>query len=115
MMKMRDGAAQSLIFIMKEINSFGVRPGSGDEIVFRFSAGELHRVSILSGTEGEYFEAEDIPEPLELEGYRWEPEIRPEKDLLLGGVVPQERFGQLPPPAPVTAREQAQPPVDQID
>ena len=108
--------AEAIYFLHDEDDGLrGAVRGSGDEIVFRFSAGELHRVSILSGTEGEYFEAEDIPEPLELEGYRWEPEIRPEKDLLLGGVVPQERFGQLPPPAPVTAREQAQPPVDQID
>ena len=99
--------AEAIYFLQDEDEGLrGAVRGSGDEIVFRFSAGELHRVSILSGTEGEYFEAEDIPEPFELEGYRWDPEIRPEKDLLLGGVVPHERFGQPPPPQTVTAREQ---------
>src|SRR5690625_1619455 len=42
MMKMRDCAAPSLIFIMKEINSFGVRPGPhGADGVFDERGGEV--------------------------------------------------------------------------
>ena len=98
--------AESIYFLQNDDDALrGAVRGSGDEIVFRFIGGELNRVSIISGTEGEYFEAADLPEPFELEGYRWNPEIRPEKDLLLGGVVPQERFDRAPISAAIPPRD----------
>src|SRR5690625_7056100 len=46
--------AEAIYFLHDEDDGLrGAVRGSGDEIVFRFSAGELHRVSILSGTRSE--------------------------------------------------------------
>ncbi len=63
----------------------GVR-GSGDEIFFRFRAGDLHQVAIVSGTEGEYTPADQLPDPYQLDGFRWDPLLRPQKLELIGGI-----------------------------
>lgn len=85
---MRTGPQAHAIYLLKTDEDAlrgGVR-ATGDEIVFVFEEGELHRVTISSGTEGEYFPADLLPEPFQLDGFNWQPERRPEKDVLLDDV-----------------------------
>ncbi len=79
--------AEAIYFLADDDEALrgGVR-GSGDEIFFRFQAGDLHQVAIISGTEGEYTPAEDLPDPYQLDGFRWDPSLKPEKNDLLGGL-----------------------------
>lgn len=79
--------AEAIYFLKTDEDQLrgGVR-GSGDEIFFRFSGGDLQRVSIVSGTEGEYTPAAQLPEPFQLDGFRWDPTMRPVKPELIGRV-----------------------------
>lgn len=79
--------AEAIYFLSNDEDELrgGVR-GSGDEIFFRFQHGDLHQVAIISGTQGEYTPAEDLPDPYQLEGFRWDPVMQPQKDDLIGAV-----------------------------
>jgi lipopolysaccharide export system protein LptA len=82
---MRTGPqAHALYFLKTEEDELrgGVR-ATGDEIIFDFMEGELSAVRIISGTEGEYFPADILPEPFQLDGLQWRPLDRPAKDELL--------------------------------
>lgn len=85
---MRTGPNAEAIYFLKNDDDAlrgGVR-GSGDEIAFRFRRGELHQVAIMSGTEGEYTPSEQLPDPYQLEGFRWDPAMKPQKRDLTGGI-----------------------------
>ncbi len=60
---------------------------SADRIIFYFANDELSRLSAIRGTEGTYYSEELIPENFQLDGFRWTPERRPERDAMLGDVV----------------------------
>jgi lipopolysaccharide export system protein LptA len=84
---MRTGPqAHALYFLTTEEDEIrgGVR-ATGDEITFEFVGGELNTVKIISGTEGEYFPADILPEPFQLDGLQWRPLDRPTRDGLLDG------------------------------
>jgi hypothetical protein len=104
---MRTGPQAHALYFLKN-NDDELRGGvraTGDEITFLFEGGELHRVTISSGTEGEYFPADLLPDPFTLEGFTWHPEQRPSKDRLLDGRlirpdprIPEPDRGDQPPP-----------------
>ena len=77
---------------------------SGDRVDFAFRSGELRRLRVVRGIEGTRYPESQIPEPFQLDRYRWLPEQRPEKTALLE-VLPPRRLEvlpetPLPPPEP---------------
>lgn len=56
---------------------------SGDIVHFWFEDDELRQIRWPGQTEGTVYPEGLVPEPFQLEGYRWEPERRPEKSALL--------------------------------
>lgn len=65
---------------------------SADEMTFEFEGGEVRRIRAVSGVEGTYYPEGQMPQPLQLDGYRWLPEARPTREGLLEDV-------RLPDPA----------------
>jgi len=62
----------------------GAVRASADRVVFDVQGtGELKDIRFYRGVEGAYYDVGLIPEPFRLEGFRWEPERRPEKLRLL--------------------------------
>jgi lipopolysaccharide export system protein LptA len=83
---MRTGPQAHALYHLKDDDD-AIRGGiraTGDEITFEFEGGELSRVAIVSGTEGEYFPGDLLPEPFALDGLDWRPGLRPDKAQLLG-------------------------------
>jgi hypothetical protein len=64
---------------------------SSDAILMQFSKGELKKIKAVKGIQATQYEAEIIPEPFRLSGYRWMPELRPVQAMFLqsGGVLNQ--------------------------
>lgn len=91
---MRTGPQAHALYFLKTAEDDlrgGVR-ATGDVITFDFVEGELSEVQIVSGTEGEYFPADILPEPFQLDGLQWQPLARPTRDGLLDGrEIPSER------------------------
>ena len=58
--------------------------------VFRFKGDELEYIHFAPNPEGQYWEEELVPDPLELDGFLWLPELRPTQASLLNA-VPEQR------------------------
>jgi lipopolysaccharide export system protein LptA len=71
---------------------------SGDAVVFRFEQGEIRSIRFEGQNEGQQYDVGIIPAPFELEGFRWIPEQRPVKDVLLERAG--DRLSRLPPVQP---------------
>ena len=56
---------------------------SGDRIQLFFERDELESIRFYSNVEGKHYDGALIPEPFELEGFLWTPELRPTRDLLM--------------------------------
>lgn len=56
---------------------------SGDEITFWFAGDRVRRVRVQGGVQGVQYDRDRIPEPFQLEGFRWVPELRPDPADLL--------------------------------
>lgn len=81
---------------------------SADRIVLRFEKGEVKRTSVIGGVQSSYYRTpEDIPEPFELEGFRWTPERRPTRARLLQDERVRQKLDldTIPPP-PVARRQE---------
>lgn len=54
----------------------------GDESLFQFIGDDLDYIHFTGGIEGYYYDEEELPPDLQLDGYVWVPERRPAKDAL---------------------------------
>jgi lipopolysaccharide export system protein LptA len=61
-----------------------------DASFFRFEGDELKYIHFAPNIEGQYWEEELVPDPLELDGFLWLPELRPTQAALLNA-VPEQR------------------------
>lgn len=61
----------------------GAVKASADRIVMRFRDGDVRRVGVYSGVQSEVYDRDVIPDPFELDGFRWVPEQQPTKERLL--------------------------------
>lgn len=77
--------AEAVYFRADEDALAGAVRVSADSLAFFFAGDSLRRVEGVRGIEGVYYDAALIPQPLRLDGFRYEPERRPTKDALLGG------------------------------
>ena len=76
--------AEAIRFVKEEGVLGQAARASGDAIVIEFDTTQtLRRFSILQGTQGTLYEPHLIPEPFQLEGFRWTPDARPRVDVLL--------------------------------
>lgn len=81
--------AETIRFIEEDGRLARGAEASGDEIVIEFDDQQaLKRVRVLSGIQGTLYEPHLIPDPFQLEGFRWTPDARPLKPVLLS----DERF-----------------------
>ena len=84
---------------------------SADSLAFRFRGDDLRDVRGVRGIEGTYYDLGLIPEPLRLDGFRYEPERRPTRAALLGDAPLRD----LPPapdgPAPAEPLREDEPPL----
>ncbi len=78
--------AEALYFRAEEEDSTlaGAVRLSADQIQMLFASDTLETLKGLTGIEGLYYEKENIPELLQLSGYRWMPEQKPTRTALLG-------------------------------
>lgn len=88
--------AETIRFMTGEDDQLsGAIRASGDYVEFWLSDGKLHRVKFGSGIEGEQYDAEQIPDPFELDGFHWQPERRPTKAALLEDERIREHLREL--------------------
>lgn len=66
---------------------------SADRIILRFRNGDVHRVSVLGGTETTYYKQPIVPSPFELEGFVWTPDARPQRASFLQQERVRRRLG----------------------
>lgn len=85
----------------------GALQTSADRIVLRFEKGEVKRTSVIGGVRSSYYRTEDdIPDPFELDGFRWTPERRPTREQLLRDERVRQKFDlDLALTPPVARRE----------
>jgi lipopolysaccharide export system protein LptA len=77
--------SRAIRFMAAENDSLnGAARTSGDRIVLRFRDGDVRRIRVVGGTQTTYYrENKNIPDPFELEGFRWTPGRRPTRQGLL--------------------------------
>ncbi len=81
--------AEAIYYLLDENDApNGAVRTSGDRAVFVFEENALKQASVLGGVEGTYYAEDLIPDPFQLDRYRWEPGLRPSKSGLLGGAEP---------------------------
>jgi hypothetical protein len=105
--------AQAIRFLATEADSLrGGARASGDRIVLRFRDGAMKRTSIVGGVQSSYYRTpETIPDPFQLEGFRWTPDRKPTKAGLLRAPRVRERLDLGPAsPRPPLARRTRPPP-----
>lgn len=78
--------AQAIRYLKEENRPNGAVQLSSDRIRAWFRADSLRRVNASSGIEGTYFDESVLPDTLQLEGFRWEPDQRPRRETLMEGV-----------------------------
>lgn len=87
--------AQAIRFLENDEGELdGAWKGSGDQIVMWFRSGAIRRAGVYRGIESEVYGRElgPIPDPFQLEGFRWVPEQQPTKASLLQDERVQERL-----------------------
>ncbi|MDX1741140.1 MAG: OstA-like protein, partial [Rhodothermales bacterium] len=113
--------AEAIYYLEKEGRPDGAVKTSADRIVFELQDDELKRIRVEDGVEGTYYPEDLLPAELQLAGFRWMPDRRPDRDAMLADprlddhislqVSPQlagDRLRPLPSPAP-TAPERKEP------
>jgi lipopolysaccharide export system protein LptA len=76
--------AETIRFLKNENDGLdGAVKASADQIVMWFRAGDLHRVGVYRDVQSEVYDPAVIPEPFQLDGFRWIPEQQPTKNTLL--------------------------------
>lgn len=75
--------AEAIHFVSEDGELQGAVRASADRIVFYIKDEQPARISIISGVEGLYYQADDIPAGLGLTGFLWEPDRRPGKEDLM--------------------------------
>jgi len=90
--------ARAIRFLAADNSLDGAAQTSGDRIELRFRGGNVHRVSVIGGTQTTYYRTpENIPDPFELEGFQWTPNRRPtRRGLLRDERVRRQLGGDLP-------------------
>lgn len=84
--------AEWIFFRKKDEGEIGAAKTSGDRIRLDFARGELDAISVYEGIQGEYYVGSLIPEPFELSGYRWLPELKPGVTSLLSDTTRIQRL-----------------------
>ncbi len=94
--------AEAIRFLAAENDSLnGAARTSGDRIALRFRDGNVHRISVIGGTQTTYYRKnENIPDPFELEGFQWTPDRRPTRKELLRDPRVRQRLDLEVSPAP---------------
>ena len=69
--------AEAIHFVSEGDQLQGAVRASADRIVFYVEDEDPVRISIISGVEGTYYQADDIPPGLSLTGFLWQPTRRP--------------------------------------
>lgn len=75
--------AEAIYFKLNSQNQTGGIKTSGDRVTLRFKDNDLDEIGVYSGIEGDYYDGELIPEPFELQGFTWRPEMRPTRETML--------------------------------
>jgi len=105
--------AQTIFFMKNEQDELDAAfKGSGDQLVMRFQGGEIQDAKFYRGIDGDVYgpDLAPIPEPFQLEGFRWVPEQRPTKASLLRDPRVQDRLrGNVLVVRPVSEPEGAPP------
>jgi lipopolysaccharide export system protein LptA len=86
--------AESIYYLRKENRPDGAVRTSADRIVFELQDDDLKRIRVEDGVEGTYYPEELLPADMELAGFRWVPERRPDREALLAN--PRLRVGDVP-------------------
>lgn len=85
--------AETIRFVEEDGTLAQGAEASGDAIVIEFDTTRtLRRVRVLEGTQSTLYEPHLIPDPFELDGFRWTPEMRPRKDDLLSDPRVEQRL-----------------------
>jgi lipopolysaccharide export system protein LptA len=85
--------AETIRFVAEDGALSEAARGSGDAIIIAFDTTQtLRRVRIIQGTQSMLYEPHLIPNPFELDGFRWTPEVRPRADVLLQDPRVQRRM-----------------------
>jgi hypothetical protein len=108
--------AEAIYYLEKEGAPDGAVKTSADRIVFELEDDDLKRIRVEDGVEGTFYPEALLPADLQLVGFRWMPERRPDRDEILAdprldlrvtpGVMPESADSRgrpvpaLPPPAP---------------
>lgn len=77
--------AEAIHYVTEGADLQGAVRASADRIVFYVEDDDPVRISIISGVEGTYYQADDIPSNLTLQGFLWQPDRRP-----TGGQIKEE-------------------------
>lgn len=103
--------ARAIRFLAAEDGSLnGAAKTSGDRVVLRFEDGTVKRISVVGGVQSTYYrKPKNIPDPFELDGFKWVPERQPTR----AGLLRDERVRRwldlsLGPPARPVARQRPQ-------
>lgn len=99
--------AETIRFLKNEEDELdGAVKASADRIIMWFREGDIRRVGVYQGVRSEVYDAALVPEPFELEGFRWIPEQQPTKDGLLDDERVRQRLHRNVPVAhPVLSPE----------
>lgn len=110
--------ARALRFLASGTDSLsGAFRASGDWVVLRFRSGGGRRIKFGPGIQGRlYRKVENIPDPFELEGFRWIPERRPTRAELLRGKRVRQRLDlEFTPQRPIAQQAQQPSPAPGAD
>lgn len=90
---------------------------SSDRIRLEFDDDDLARISAVRGVEGTYYSENQLPEPFELEDFRWLPERRPTREGLLQDIAARFPASPTEEEVPVSIEEpgEIRPPLDPVD
>lgn len=101
--------AQAIFFMKNEQDELDAAfKGSGDQLVMWFQRGEIQDAKFYRGIDGDVYgqDLAPIPDPFQLEGFRWLPEQQPTKRGLLQDPRVQDRLrGNVLVVRPVPERE----------
>lgn len=102
--------AETIRFLESAADSLGgAARASADWVVLRFLREGGRRIKFGPGIEGTWYrEPENIPEPFELEGFRWVPQRRPTRGRLLRDERVRRRLDLRPAPRPRPIARQGQ-------
>jgi len=67
---------------------------SSDRIVFTFQGDSFEQIGVYGDLEGTYYPENLLPESFQLDGYRWEPDRRPTREILLQSLVIPDRMAR---------------------